>query len=97
MWMQHLDAEVDMIGLFIAPSELHLKYKHKKPREVVLPMPLNNLTMTLIMVLLFGLVLRRVQDRSLILIVSINKKQNTKQPMLRMQTPPVLTLLKLKR
>ena len=30
-----LDAEVDMIGLFIAPSDLHLKYKHKKTREVV--------------------------------------------------------------
>lgn len=30
-----LDAEVDMIGLFIAPSDLHLKYKHKKSREVV--------------------------------------------------------------
>ncbi|MDD1723974.1 MAG: homocitrate synthase family protein [Methanospirillum sp.] len=30
-----LDAEVDMIGLFIALSDLHLRYKHKKPREVV--------------------------------------------------------------
>lgn len=28
-----LDAEVDMIGLFIGTSDLHLKYKHKKPRE----------------------------------------------------------------
>ncbi len=38
-----LDAEVDMIGLFIAPSELHLKYKHKKPREVVVANALEQL------------------------------------------------------
>jgi methanogen homocitrate synthase len=30
-----LDAEVDMIGLFIGTSDRHLKYKHKKPREEV--------------------------------------------------------------
>ena len=38
-----LDAEVDMIGLFIAPSDLHLKYKHKKPREVVVANALEQL------------------------------------------------------
>ena len=38
-----LDAEVDMIGLFIAPSDLHLKYKHKKPREVVVANALDQL------------------------------------------------------
>lgn len=31
-----IDAEVDMIGLFIATSDIHLKYKHKKPLEEVL-------------------------------------------------------------
>lgn len=30
-----LDAEVDMIGLFIGTSDRHLKFKHKKPREEV--------------------------------------------------------------
>ncbi|NLV28265.1 MAG: homoaconitate hydratase [Methanomicrobiales archaeon] len=38
-----LDAEVDMIGLFIAPSDMHLKYKHKKPREVVVANALEQL------------------------------------------------------
>jgi len=38
-----LDAEVDMIGLFIAPSDLHLAYKHKKPREVVVANALEQL------------------------------------------------------
>jgi methanogen homocitrate synthase len=30
-----LDAEVDMIGLFIGTSDLHIRCKHKKPREEV--------------------------------------------------------------
>ena len=30
-----LDAEVDMIGLFVATSDLHIKHKYKKPREEV--------------------------------------------------------------
>lgn len=38
-----LDAEVDMIGLFIAPSDLHLKYKHKKPREEVVANAIDQL------------------------------------------------------
>ena len=38
-----LDAEVDMIGLFIAPSDLHLKYKHKKSREEVVANALDQL------------------------------------------------------
>lgn len=38
-----LDAEVDMIGLFIAPSDLHLKYKHKKTREEVVANALDQL------------------------------------------------------
>lgn len=38
-----LDAEVDMIGLFIAPSDLHLKYKHKKSREEVVANALSQL------------------------------------------------------
>jgi methanogen homocitrate synthase len=38
-----IDAEVDMVGLFIAPSDLHLKYKHKKPRDVVVANALEQL------------------------------------------------------
>jgi methanogen homocitrate synthase len=30
-----LDAEVDMIGLFVATSDLHIRHKYKKPREEV--------------------------------------------------------------
>jgi methanogen homocitrate synthase len=30
-----LDAEVDMIGLFIGTSDRHIRHKHKKPREEV--------------------------------------------------------------
>ena len=30
-----LDAEVDMIGLFIGTSDRHIRFKHKKPREEV--------------------------------------------------------------
>ncbi|HWQ66431.1 MAG TPA: homocitrate synthase family protein [Methanospirillum sp.] len=30
-----LDAEVDMIGLFVATSDRHIKHKYKKPREEV--------------------------------------------------------------
>ncbi|MFH0968552.1 MAG: homocitrate synthase family protein [Methanobacteriota archaeon] len=36
-----LDAEVDMIGLFIGTSDLHIRCKHKKPREEVLANALN--------------------------------------------------------
>ncbi len=38
-----LDAEVDMIGLFIGTSDLHIKFKHKKPREVVVENALEQL------------------------------------------------------
>jgi len=36
-----LDAEVDMIGLFVATSDLHIKYKYKKSREEVVANALN--------------------------------------------------------
>jgi methanogen homocitrate synthase len=36
-----LDAEVDMIGLFIGTSDLHIRCKHRKPREEVLASALN--------------------------------------------------------